>query len=110
MRKKDNKLYFTENGNGSLGASWEYEISSDGILREVDYYESKFVILGPGYSQHWVFEPIGQGEVTINWISYRAGTSIVESECYYVTYVVDENLNATKTFDSRYPDLYSPLR
>lgn len=38
---KDNRLYFTQYGNGSRGAYWKYEISSDSILREADYYEKK---------------------------------------------------------------------
>lgn len=93
---KNNKLRISQNVNGSSGTEWEYEINPNGILKEVDYSESKF--LGPDYTQHWVFEPV---KVTINWISYEAGTDIVESEYYYITYSVDENLKITKIFDSR---------
>lgn len=99
---KDNKLRISQNANGSSGAEWKYEINPNGILKEIDYSESKFLgFLGPGYTQHWVFEPVALGEVTINWTSYEAGTDIVESECYYITYSVDENLKITKIFDSR---------
>ncbi len=102
---KDNKIYCSQNANHSLGAEWKYEITPAGILKEADHYESRSPLnCGPGYSQHWVFEPIGQGEVTISWISYEAGDHVVESECYFVVYTVDENMNPTKTFDSRYPE------
>lgn len=102
---KDNKIYCSQNANHSLGAEWKYEIMPADILKETDHYERRSPFnCGPGYSQHWVFEPIGQGEVTINWISYEGGNDVVESECYYVVYNVDENLNAVKTFDSRYPE------
>lgn len=103
--QKDKRLYCSQNANSSRGANWEYEICPDGILKEVEYYESKgFLNIGPGYSQHWVFEPIGKGEVTVSWISYKAGTSVVASECYYVIYNVDDDRNITKTFDSRDSD------
>ena len=42
--------------------------------------------------------------MTINWISYKAGDIVVESECYNVIYNIDENMAVTKIFDSRNPD------
>ena len=103
--QKDNRLYCSQTANGSSGKHWEYKTDQDGILKAVDYYESRgFLNFGPGYIQRWVFEPIEQGEVTINWISYKAGDIVVESECYHVIYNVDENMTVTKIFDSRYSD------
>ena len=101
-KKSDNKLHFIQDANGSRGQKWEYEMYPEGILEEVDYYTSRFFLnFGPGYNQNWVFEPIGQGEVTINWNCYHSGNSLDESECYSLTYRVDENLKAKIISDSR---------
>lgn len=101
--KKDNKLYFSQPANGSRGQSWKYEIDPEGVLKEVDFYESYIPPIAK--CENWTFEPIGQGEVTISWICFVSGTSIDEKECYSVKYRVDENLKAKKISDSREADV-----
>lgn len=100
--KKDNKVYFSQPANGSRGQTWKYEINPEGVLKEVDFYDS-YILLA--HYENWVFEPISQGEVTINWICFVSGTSVDEDECYSVTYLVDENLKVKKIFDSRDTDV-----
>lgn len=95
----NNKLHFSQPANGSRGQTWRYEINPEGVLKEIDFYDS--YIFPTAHYENWVFEPIGKGEVTVNWISYKAGTSVVADECYYVIYDVDDDMNITKTFDSR---------
>ncbi len=101
--KKDNKVYFSQPANGSRGQTWKYEINPEGVLKEVDFYDS--YILPTAHYENWVFEPINQGEVTINWICFVSGTSVDEDECYSVTYLVDEDLKVKKIFDSRDTDV-----
>ncbi len=103
FNKDDNRLYCSQSANGSAGDHWGCELVPDNILKEVDYYTTKFPLnLGPGYVENWVFEPIGQGEVTINWTAYTGGAFVDEDSSYYVVYTVDGDKNITKTFDSRY--------
>lgn len=89
---EDNKsktIEFTRNANSSDGSYWEYELSTDTVITEVDYYTSKFPLnFGSGYKQHWTFEAIGEGEVTISWIAYE-GDTYDEKHSYSVTYSVD---------------------
>lgn len=99
----NNKLHFSQPANGSRGQTWRYEINPEGVLKEVDFYDS--YILPTAHYENWVFEPINQGEVTINWICFVSGTSVDEDECYSVTYLVDENLKVKKIFDSRDNDV-----
>ncbi len=40
-------------------------------------YTSKFPVnFGAGYKQHWIFEMIGAGEVTIDWLAYEGDAYI----------------------------------
>jgi len=87
------EIEFTQSANSSSGSFWEYKLSTDNILVEIDYYTSKFPInLGPGYKQHWTFEIINSGEVTIEWLAYE-GDSYKESTSYNMTYVFDDDGN-----------------
>lgn len=103
--KDDKRLYCSQNANGSAGDHWGCELVPDGILNEVDYYTTRSPFnFGPGYKENWVFEPMGQGEVTINWTAYTGGNHIDENASFYVVYTVDDDKSITKTFDSRYSD------
>lgn len=87
------EIEFTQNANSSSGSYWEYQLSTDSILAETDYHTSKFPInFGPGYKQHWTFEIINPGEVTIEWLAYE-GDSYKESNSYSITYIFDDNGN-----------------
>lgn len=98
----NNKLHFSQPANGSRGQTWRYEINPEGVLKEIDFYDS--YIFPTAHYENWVFEPINRGEVTINWVCSVMGTSVEEDECYSVTYLVDENLKVKKIFDSRDTD------
>lgn len=93
----DNKTYteieFTQYGNGSLDSYWTYELSNDDVLKEIDYYKTS--VMGPGFTQHWSFEIIGEGEVTIHWNYYEAGNEFIEDESYSVTYTFDSKGHCT---------------
>ncbi len=80
----DNTIEFTQKGNSSSGSYWEYDLSCDNILKEIQYEETSF--LGPGYTQHWTFEIIGTGYVTINWLAYEGGRDYSEKKSCSVTY------------------------
>lgn len=87
------EIEFTQSANSSSGSYWEYELSTDNVLIETEYYTSKFPLnLGSGYKQHWTFEIINSGEVTIEWLAYE-GDSYKESASYSMTYVFDDNGN-----------------
>lgn len=60
-----------QRGNGSSGSYWEYSLSNNDVIKETDYYETRF--LGPGYTQHWTFEIINDGDVTIHWKAFAGG-------------------------------------
>lgn len=65
---------FMQNGNYSSGSYWEYELSTEDVIKEVDYHTSRFYLnFGPGYQQNWEFEIVGEGEVTIHWLAYVSG-------------------------------------
>ncbi len=86
-------MTFTQSANSSSGSYWEYELSTDTILVETDYHESKSPLnFGPGYTQHWTFEIMNAGEVTIHWLAYE-GDSYKESDSYSTTYVFDADGN-----------------
>lgn len=94
------KIEFTQSANSSSGSYWEYTLSTDDILVETDYQTSKSPLnFGPGYKQHWTFEIMQAGEVTIEWLAYE-GDSYKESDSYSVTYVFDDNGNYQIKSDS----------
>lgn len=80
----------SQTANGSSGSYWEYTLSTDNVIKEIDYYETS--IIGPGYRQYWTFEITGKGEVTINWLAYE-GDTYTDKYSYSVTYYFDENGN-----------------
>ena len=75
--------------NSSSGIHWTYELSSNTVIQESDYFQS---IAIPGYTQKWKFAVIESGEVTIYWKQYIGG-DLAEQNCYAVTYQIDENKN-----------------
>ncbi len=83
---ENNEVLLSQSANSSSGLYWTYELSTEGIISEKQYYESKFPLnFGPGYKQNWIFEIIDEGEVTINWIAY-SGSSINLKKSYKITY------------------------
>ena len=78
-----------QTANSSSGSYWEYELSTEGVLAESEYYETRF--LGPGYTQHWEFEVVGEGNVTIFWKQYNSGRDFDSKHSYYVTYKVENH-------------------
>lgn len=88
---KKNELLLTQSANSSSGLYWEYSLSTEKVIKEKQYYESRNPLnFGSGYKQNWLFEVIGEGEVTIYWIAY-SGSSIDKSKSYTLTYDFDEN-------------------
>lgn len=84
-------IELTQKANSSAGDYWQYCLSNDDVIREIDYYETRF--LGPGYTQHWKFETINDGTVTIHWTAYKGGRES-EKDSYDVTYCInDSNLS-----------------
>lgn len=99
---KDNRIKITKPANGSAGIHWEYTINNDNVLREAEYYTKRFFLnFGPGYDEVWVFDQIGEGEVTFNWTEYTAGTDKVSS--HTETYRVGSDGEFELIADSRHP-------
>lgn len=85
-------IELTQKANSSAGKEWQYCLSNEDVIREIDYYETRF-FLSPGYTQHWKFEVINDGIVTIHWTAYH-GSNESEKDSYDVTYCVsDGNLS-----------------
>lgn len=88
--EKAPEVILSQKANSSSGSYWEYELSTDTIINEIEYYESKFSLnVGPGYTQNWRFEVIGEGKITVKWLAYE-GDSYKESASYSVTYLFDD--------------------
>ena len=97
IKSNDKQLYFSHYASGSAGEYWEYELSTNEVIKETDHYRS-----GLGNNYHWVFTPIGEGNVTIRWKMYESGGSnLNESESYSITYYFDESGNYTLLEDTR---------
>ncbi len=78
-----------QTANSSNGSYWEYELSTEDVLAESGYYETGF--LGPGYTQHWKFEAVGEGNVTLLWKHYTAGgMNFDANQTYYAAYQVKD--------------------
>ena len=90
-------LHVKQSANGSSGTFWKYELSTDDILREQKYYTTQF--LGSGYTQHWNFEIIGEGEVTIHWLAYTYG-DYTEAKSYSTTYRISEDKKCIQVSDN----------
>lgn len=90
--QKDNKseadFCLKQSANSSSGTYWEYELSTDKIIKETNYYETRFPLNFTGYKQNWEFDIIGRGDVTVYWKAYDGG-SYDEKNCYSVTYSFD---------------------
>lgn len=96
-KTEEKQVHFSNYASGSLGECWKYELSSNGILEETEHYRS-----GLGNNYHWVFTPIGEGKVTIDWKLYDSGgLNYNEKESYSITYYFDEFGNHTVLEDTR---------
>ena len=90
------QLTISQSANGSSGEYWEYEFSCDGVLKELSYETSQNIFnFGPGYTESWTFEAVGEGEVTLTWYAYENG-GLVLNDSYSVTYCIDKDLNITQ--------------
>lgn len=78
----------TQKASHSAGSYWEYSLSNNDVISETDYFETSF--FGPGFTQHWQFEIINDGEVTIHWTAYHSGNEIDKKNSYDVTYSVQD--------------------
>lgn len=86
-----NEIRFSQQANGSSGTYWNYSISTNTVISEKEYYETRSPIsFGPGYTENWIFEIIGEGDVTIQWLAYKGGT-LSETDSYSITYRFEEN-------------------
>ncbi len=88
-------LHVAQFASGSSGEFWTYELSTDKVIKEIEYEEN---ILGS--EQEWSFEQIGVGEVTIRWNAHE-GLRYNESGSYSITYYFDEDGNYTVLEDTR---------
>ncbi len=88
-------LHIAQFASGSSGEFWTCELSTDTVLKEIEYEENIF-----GSEQEWTFEQIGVGEVTIRWNAHEGG-EYIESGSYSITYYFDEEGNYTVLEDTR---------
>lgn len=88
----DNKeIHFSQQANNSNGTYWNYSLSTNTIISEKEYYETHSPLnFGPGYTENWIFDIIGDGDVTIQWLAYKGG-SLSEKDSYSITYHFEEN-------------------
>ncbi len=102
VTKEEHKegIHFTQTTNDRGGNYWEYRLSIDNVIREIEYYRSRFFLnFGPAETQNWIFELVNEGEVTITWQEYEGGGFVGDS--YEVTYYFDEKGEYTVISDSR---------
>lgn len=93
-------IRFTQTMNDRGGNYWVYRLSIDNVIREIEYYRSRFFLnFGPAETQNWIFELVNEGEVTITWQEYEGGGFVGDS--YEVTYYFDEEGEYTVISDSR---------
>ena len=86
--------------NDRGGNYWEYRLSNNNVIREIEYYHGRFFLnLGPAETQNWIFELVNEGEVTITWQEYEGGGFVGDS--YEITYYFDEKGEYTVISDSR---------
>lgn len=63
--------------NGSAGDFYEYSLSRGDVLREVDRYQERFFLnFGPGHTDVWEFEIVGEGELTVSRTEFQGGSEI----------------------------------
>lgn len=98
--EKNRGIRFTQTANDRGGNYWEYKLSNDKVITEIDYYHSRsFLNFGPAETQNWIFEPVNTGEVTITWQEYEGGGFVGSS--YEVTYYFDKDGNYTVLNDTK---------
>lgn len=93
-------IRFTQTTNDRGGNYWEYRLSNEKVIREIEHYNSRFFLnFGPAETQNWVFELVDAGEVTITWQEFEGGG--FEGDSYEITYLFDEDGKYTVISDSR---------
>lgn len=93
-------ILFTQIANDRGGNYWEYKLSNEKVIKEIEHYYSRFFLnFGPAERQNWVFELVDAGEVTITWQEYEGGGFVGDS--YEITYYFDEEGKYTVISDSR---------
>lgn len=95
QNNSNDQIHFVQKANGSNGEFWKYELSTDAILTEKEYYKSKV-----GRRQNWIFEQIGVGEVTITWKAHEGGM-YDEKNSYCITYYFYSDGTYTVLEDTR---------
>jgi inhibitor of cysteine peptidase len=70
--RKGQKLELTLTSNPTTGYSWQYSSPLDtGNIKEIKhYFESSSSVIGAGGEEHWVYQAIKPGSLTIN-LEYR---------------------------------------
>lgn len=84
IKRYPTRLYIKQSSSGSAGKYWNYELSTDEVIKEIKY-EKNFL----GTEQSWTFEQIGAGEVTITWKAYESGV-YYEPNSYGITYYFND--------------------
>ena len=93
-------IKFSQNANGSSGRNWKYQLDTEDVIKEIEYYTSRhFLNIGPGYEQNWIFEVVNPGEVTVTWFEYESGNDLEGT--YSIRYYVDTNGELTILEDTR---------
>lgn len=83
----------------SYDTGWQYKLSEDNIIQEVDDIDYD-MIYGQDI-QYWSFEPVNSGTITIDFI-YRYESAEVQEECFSLTYLVDEENNIVMISDDNF--------
>lgn len=101
--EKKDRVVFRMSVNDSSGEFYKYELSRNDILREVDHYNERFFLnVGPGSTDVWEFEIVGEGEFNVYWRKYTGGLPDERGD-FFLTYAVSGG-KCAKTFDSRESD------
>ena len=99
MPKENTLTYCLQRIDGN--SNWQYELSNNSLLEEKDC--KTYDYLGHSYN-YWVFEPIGNGEVTIYFNDKECGT-IIEEFSFSITYYIDESGTITELSSDNKPEM-----
>ena len=98
--KYEEGIRFTQTAHDRGGNYWEYKLSNDTVIKEIERYHSRFFLnFGPAVTQNWIFELVNAGEVTITWMECEGGKTVGDS--YEITYYFDDAGKYTVISDSR---------
>lgn len=91
VRNGNKEIRFSQQANSSSGTYWHYSLSTNTVISEKEYYATRFPLnFGSGYTENWIFDIIGDGDVTIQWFAYK-GDALSEKDSYSITYHFEEN-------------------